>query len=466
MTQDHKALWKECLNKIRQHVTADAFQTWFAPTESISFDGKTVTIAVPSELFVNNFDYRFYDTVHDAMRQVYGEGIKIAYSYYIVQNEPEALVTVESATPSATIGDNPQAPSPAPAKKKQGVVYQEVDSMLKSVYNFENYCVGESNKLPYIIAENLGNNPAKTAFNPFFLYGSTGVGKTHLIQAIGIRIKEKYPAAKVLYITSRIFENQYGTAVKDKRINDFVNFYQGIDVLLIDDIQELANKAGIQNAFYPIFNFLHQKGKLLIMTSDRPPIELDGMMDRLISRFKWGVNEVLPPPDIELRKKILRHKSAKNGLALPDDVIDVIASHVTDSVRELEGVVMSLITRATLLNQTITADLARVVMQSTVKVTKRKINFDMIVDTTAAQCGIDPDVIFSRSKMRDISDARQIIMYLAHKHLGLSSKSIGAKLSRTHVTVLHGIREITDRLTTMPSLVNDIAAIEKSLLSD
>ena len=234
-------------------------------------------------------------------------------------------------------------------------------------------------------------------------------------------------------------------------------------MLLIDDIQELSGKPGIQNAFYPIFNFLHQKGKILVMTSDRPPVELSDMMDRLISRFKWGVIEVLPPPDPELRKKILRHKSAKNGLDLSEEVIDVIASHVTDSVRELEGVVISLITRATLLNQTITPELAKVVMQSTVKMNRRTINFDMIVDITAAHYNIDVDVIFSRSRLRDINDARQMIMYLANRLTDLSSKSIGYKLNRTHVTVLHGIKSVADRIAVDAAVAQNASEIERRL---
>ncbi len=469
MTPDHRTLWQQCLNIISGKLPEKVFNTWFTPAESLAYADGKVSIGVPSESFVALYESdEYYDALRDALRSVYGPGVKIEYTYNVVSTDPTSAVTIESSTPSTGVNNVRQdvsKPRNKPRHEHEGVVYEAVESQLNPVYNFENYCVGDSNRLAYTIAENLGSNPGNTVFNPFFLYGKTGVGKTHLVQAVGIRVKEKFPRARVLYTTSRTFENQYGIAVRDKKVNEFINYYQGIDVLLIDDIQELSGKAGTQNAFYPIFNYLHQKGKILVMTSDRPPVELDGIMDRLISRFKWGVIEVLPTPDLELRKQILRRKSAKNGLNLSQDVIDVIAAHVTDSVRELEGVVISLITRATLLNQEITPELAQIVMQSAVKLSKRKINFDMIVEATASHFNIDVDVIFSRSRLRDINDARQMIMYLAHRLTDLSSKSIGYKLNRTHVTVLHGIKSVADRIAVSPAAAQAASEIEHALQS-
>ena len=450
----HKQLWQQCLDVIARQLPRDAFTTWFTPAESLGYSNGKVTLRIPSAYFLEQYEDRFYNVFSSALKQVYGPQVRIEYKYDVIKDDPATEIKVDSHL---------QPPVQLPQDNTQGVRYAKVDPQLNPKYSFENYCVGDSNRLAYSIAENLGSHPQQTMFNPFFLYGNTGVGKTHLIQAVGLRVIEKFPQAKVLYITSRTFENQYGTAVRQKRKNDFINFYQGIDVLLIDDIQELSGKSGTQDAFYPIFNFLHQKGKILVMTSDRPPVELADMMDRLISRFKWGVIEVLPNPDHELRKQILRHKSAVNGLDLSEEVISVIASHVTDSVRELEGVLMSLITRATLLNQQITPELARIVMQSTVKMNKRSINFDMIVEATAAHFNIDADVIFSRSRLRDINDARQMIMYLCHKLTDLSSKSIGYKLNRTHVTVLHGIKTVEDRIGIDPGTAQSASEIEHTL---
>lgn len=464
MPEDHKILWQKCLDILRDNIPAQMFTAWFKDTSSLGYKDDKVTLQVPSSFFVSQYEDRFYNILRSALRRVYGPKVKIEYTYNVVEADPQSAVTIESSSPSPSL-TNPvtRQTQSVPDPSKRGVVYAPIESQLNPTYNFENYCVGASNKLPFTIAEAIGNNPRKTDFNPFFLYGNTGVGKTHLIQSIGIRALELWPEARVLYITARIFENQYGTAVREKHINDFVNFYQSIDVLLIDDIQELSGKTGTQNAFYPIFNYLHQRGRLLIMTSDRPPVELDGFMERLLSRFKWGVTEVLPGPDIDLRRKILRQKSVRNGLSLSDEVIEVIAAHVTDSVRELEGIVMSLLTRATLLNQPVTADLARVVMQSCIKLTKRKINFDMIVEATAAQYNLDADVIFSRSRLRDISEARQVIMYLASELTELSSTAIGFKLRRKHPTVLFGIKAVHNRCDTEPQFAQRVTSIHHAL---
>lgn len=438
-------LWQDCLELIKANISSGQFETWFAPTEFQGFENGMVTLALPSDYFREQYEGKFYNILSVAMKRVFGPDVKLQYAINVVSKDPDSSVVIERSG-------------------KSGIVeYQEIDSQLNPIYNFENYCVGESNKLPHTIAKYIGDNPEKVNFNPFFVYGDTGVGKTHLIQAIGIRAKETRSNVRVLYITARLFENQYGQAVRDKKVADFINFYQSIDVLLIDDIQEISGKLGTQKAFFPIFNHLHQKGKQIIMTSDRPPVELDGIMERLISRFGWGVTELLPKPDLELRKAILRHKSAKNGLSLPEDVIGLIAEYATDSVRELEGIVMSLITRAAILNLPVTAGLAKVVMQSTVKISKKKINFDMIVETTAAEFNFDPDVIFSKNRMRNIADARQVIMYLANKLTELSSTVIGMKLGRTHATVLYGIKTVKDRLAVEKELGEKVNRIEMTL---
>lgn len=460
MAENHKILWQKCLEIIKDNIPAIAFDAWFKPAESKEYTDGVVTLAIPSDFFREQYEERFYPILRRAMQRVYGPKVKLQYVLCVVKDDPESEVRIKEGDRAILQPASKQVVKPNPFSE---ITYEDIDSQLNPTYNFENYCLGESNKLAYTIAESIGNSPTNNNFNPFFLYGSTGVGKTHLIQAIGVRVKEKMPNARVLYITSRIFENQYGTAVREKRVNDFINFYQSIDVLLIDDIQELSSKLGTQNAFYPIFNDLHQKGKTLIMTSDRPPVELDGIMDRLINRFKWGVTAILPKPDLNLRKQILRQKSAKNGLSLPEDVISLIAENVTDSVRELEGVVISLITRATILNQPITTDLARIVIQYAVKTSKKKINFDMIVEATAAYYNIDPDVIFTKNRVRDIADARQIIMYLSNKHTELSSTSIGYKLARTHATVLHGIKTVENRMVVEKSMSEAIDSIEQAL---
>lgn len=467
MKSDNKGLWRDCLKLIRSQLAEDVFDVWFKDTELINFENGKVTIGVPSEYYVMQYENRLKNVFRAALKEVFGSNIKIEYTYYVVSSDPTSAVTIEKSTSD---GENnqkkPEGKQTSRTSRKGGVIYEDFDSQLNPAYTFENYCHGRSNQLPFTIAESIGNNPGNTNFNPFFLFGNTGVGKTHLIQGIGQRIKQQNPSAKVLYVSARTFTKQYGQAAgapNNGRIDDFIAFYQNLDALLIDDIQEFAGMAKTQNAFFTIFNHLHLKGTLLIMTSDRPPVDLTGIMDRLINRFKWGVTEQLLPPDFELRKMILRNKSQKNGLNLPEDVINVIANHVTDSVRELESIVLSLIARAALVNQPITPQLTEAVMQSIVKINTKRINFDMIVENVAAKFDLDPDVIFSRSRVRDIADARQVIMYLAYKLTDLSSKVIGYKLSRSHVTVLHGIKTIENRITLEQPFAHMIEEIENTL---
>ena len=262
MEVNHKELWRNCLEIIKANLSSEQFDTWFSQTESLGYEDGKVTLYVPSDFFREQYEQRFYNILLKAMRRVYGSNVRLQYSLEYIQGDPYSAVTMTSAEPSPTLVNRTiQSMQHNPNPFEPNVQYEEIDSQLNPTYNFENYCVGDSNKLAHSIAEFIADNPQKNDFNPFFLYGCTGVGKTHLIQAIGIRVKEKMPNSRVLYITSRIFENQYGTAVNKKKINDFINFYQSIDVLLIDDIQELSAKHGTQQAFYPIFNYLHQNGK-------------------------------------------------------------------------------------------------------------------------------------------------------------------------------------------------------------
>lgn len=350
--------------------------------------------------------------------------------------------------------------------KDNDIAGKEFDPQLNPAMTFENYCQGESNKLPYTIAHYIAENPNKSDFNPFFLYGSVGVGKTHLIQAIGIRIKEKNPRARILFLPMRQFQNMYVNAVIKKEVPVFINwFQQNVDVLLLDDLQEIAGKEKTAETLFPIFNHMHHNGKQLVFTCDRPPVELDGVEDRLIDRFKWGVTEELPKPDYMLRRKILKYKAQKNGLDLSDEIIDCIASGATGSVRELEGIVMGILTRSITLNCPVTLELTKEVMRHTVKSAPsgKPVNFDMIVDATAEYFKLNPDVIFSKNRVRDIADARQIIMYLSHDLTGLSSTAIGAKLNRKHATVLHGITAVQDRIQYAKDVQEAVTAIKSEI---
>lgn len=463
LMEDFKIKWNKCLNLIRSNIGEDKFRTWFACAEALSYDSGTLLLSVPSRFYFETYEDTFYGILSAALRHVFGSNIQLKYEYNVISGDSDSKITVQSPGQSHLISSKlEQSINNRPSNSG----LKNFDPQLNSTLTFENYCVGRSNKLPFTIAEHIANHPEKPDFNPFFLYGNVGVGKTHLIQAIGIRIKEKNPRARVMFLTMRQFQNLYASATINKEIPDFIHWFQSMDAILFDDLQELSGKTGTADALFPIFNHLHQSNKKLIFTCDRPPMELDGIADRLIDRFKWGITEPLENPDFDLRRQILQFKARKNGLDISDDIIEMIANSSTSSVRELEGIVMGLYTRSIAQNSPITESLAEEVISHFVKKVERKtINFDMIVENTAEFYKLNPDTIFSKSRLRDIADARQMIMYLCKKHTGLSSPAIGAKLNRKHATVLHGISAIADRLEYSQELNSAVSEIEKALFA-
>lgn len=466
MTEDYINKWNRCLEIIRDNIGETKTRTWFSPAKPLHYENNRLTLGIPSRFFYEKYEDEFYNILSSTLKKVYGENLQLDYELFIIGNDRDSKVTIMGSQKSHAVKNKfiQSMQSPSPMGEKISGKTPDFDPQLNESLTFENYCIGESNRLPFTIAEYIANNPGKNDFNPFFLYGDVGVGKTHLIQAIGIRVKERNPNAKVLFVTLRQFQNLMANATIHKQIPSFLNWFQQMDVLLIDDLQELSHKDGTANVLFPIFNHLHQNGKALVFTCDRPPMELDGIADRLIDRFKWGITEQLPKPDLALRKKILTFKASKNGLNLPAEVIDLIAEQATDSVRELEGIVMGIFSRSINMNVPITLQLAQEVMKHSVKKIERKtINFDMIVEATAEFYRLNPDVIFSKSRVRDIADARQVIMYLCHKLTSLSSSAIGQKLNRRHATVLHGISAIADRLPYAKELSVAVDKIEEEL---
>lgn len=465
MAKDFEIKWQECLDIIRDNIGEIKTRTWFECAKPLSFVGNTLTLEIPSRFFYEKYEDVLYNILTIPLKKVFGENVQLDYKLRIIGKDEQSQVTLEGTRQSKIVKSkflqSMQAKSPLQVKEENK---PDFDPQLNEALTFENYCVGESNRLPFTIAESIANNPGKNIFNPFFLYGSVGVGKTHLIQAIGIRIKEQFPRSKVFFLSSRQFQFLYASATMNKTIPDFLNWFQQLDVLLIDDLQELSHKDGTANQLFPIFNHLHQNGKALIFSCDRPPQELDGMADRLIDRFKWGITEELPKPDFALRKNILQFKARKNGIQLPDDVITLIARRCTGSIREIEGVVLGILTRSISCNAPISIDLANEVLNNLVSRQKEKsINFEMIVEATAEYYKINPDVIFSQSRLRDVVDARQVIMYLGQKLTSLSLTAIGNKLNRKHTTVLHGINTIKDRLPFAKDLASAIGSIETEL---
>jgi len=456
MELTHQELWAKCCRFIQDNITPDQYKNWFRDITSESYADGRLVLTVQSSFFVDQLEERYRGVLRAGIRKVYGENVQLYYRFRTVQSDPK------SAGSSPTILAQRKAQPANPFKQPDS---NDFDPQLNPRYTFENYCASDSNKIARTIGMSIGDNPSLKTFNPLFVFGPSGVGKTHLIQAIGIRIKEHNPHARVLYVTARLFQSQY-TAAAAKNINSFFHFYQSIDCLIIDDIQDLQNLPGTQNTFFHIFNHLHQHDRQIIMSSDCAPSEMEGFEARLLSRFKWGMQVELERPDISLRRDVLKLKAEQDGLALPSDVADFIASNVTQSVRELEGVVVSLMAHATVLNRDISLDLARRVMANAVKIKRRQVNFEMITEAVAAHYNICPDLLFTKSRKREVSDARQIVMYLAKKVGKMPLTTIGHKIDRTHATVIYACKSIEDRLATEKKLAADLDPIEASICSE
>ncbi|MCM1292635.1 MAG: chromosomal replication initiator protein DnaA [Bacteroides sp.] len=461
MTETCTQLWERCLSIIGDNLPPEQFDSWFKPITPIGYSDNKLTLMVPSQFFVEHLEARYINLLGRTLRRVFGPEVKLFYHFNQVGNEPSTGVTMSSSKSSTAV--QPTQGASANPFRQQSLA--DVDSQLNPNYTFENYCGSISNQVARSIGEAIANDPHCKTFNPLFVFGAPGVGKTHLIQAIGIRIKETNPAQRVLYITARLFESQYTTAVRNGKINDFIYFYQSIDTLIIDDIQDLiGNKPGTQNALFHIFNHLILNQKQLILASDCCPSKMEGMEKRLVSRFTMGMTAELESPDYQLRKDVLTQRAEADGLDLPVDVMEYIASNVTDSIRELEGILVSITAHAAILNVDIDINLARKVLANAVKVNQRQINFETITQEVASHFGIDPDQIFTKSRKREISDARQMIMYLAKKHAKMPLTAIGTRLSRTHATVLYACKNIEERIPLEKQLQADVKKIESALL--
>lgn len=458
MNGDKNHQWERCLNIIKDYLTEQQYDSWFAPITVKSYEEGVLDLYVPSAFYAEQLEGRFWNLLLPTLRRVYGDGLKkLKYSYNVVKDDNDTTITEDKKTMSHA----PVAAIEDPFAPKQ---YAELDSQLNCSYTFDNYCESKCNKLAYTIANAIATNPKCQTFNPMFIFGPTGVGKTHLIQAIGNKMKADNPSSRVLYLCARTFESQYTTAVRKNTVNDFINFYKSIDMLIIDDVQEFAGKTATQNTFFHIFNYLHNKQKHLILSCDCPPSELDGMEPRLLSRFKWGMTVELSHPDYELRKNVFIRKAEEASVNIPMDIIEFVAENVKDNVRELEGVFVSLLAYSTALNQPFTVDLARNVLSNSIKITKKQVTFDAIVETVCSQFSIDSKLLFSKTRKREVADSRQLVMSLAKKYTKMSSTIIGAKLNRNHATVLHACKAIDGRLSVDKEFRLAVEKIEAELV--
>lgn len=462
MPDNHTVLWDKCLQIIKKNIDAEPFQTWFSDVVSLGFRQNELHVHVPSAFIAEHIEKNYLDVVGKAIKSVYGIGVGLFYHYNIAKDEDSSAIEVKSTPESHTykVANDNQFADPFATKK-----LAPIDPQLNPRYTFDNYCRSESNKIAVSISEAIIQKPKQLQFNPFFVFGPTGVGKTHLIQAIGLGIKERCPENRVLYVTARTFMAQYTSAVAKEQINKFFNFYQSVHTLIVDDVQDLNGKKSTQNTFYHIFNHLYLNNRRIILSCDRAPAQMEGLEESLLGRFKCGMTVALEKPDVVLRREVLAMKAKQDGIELSDEILDYVADNVTESIRELEGVIMSLVAHAAILSKPISLDLAKMVVQNAIKIKHRKINFEIIAREVSAFYGIESDALFTKSRKREISDARQIVMYLAKKHTDMPLTSIGRRLGRSHATVIYAINTIEERLDFDKALKKDIKQIETALKS-
>ena len=460
---DYVGLWKRCLQMIHDNVPETTFKTWFEPIVPLKYEDKALTIGVPSPFFYEFLEDKFAELLRATLNKQIGEGSRLMYSV-LTDKTNQISVNLEgtnrsSAVPaSGVIRDGNKAPNPMKAPAPQ-----DLDPHLNPNYNFDNFIKGASNEFSRTVGETVAKNPAKT-FNPLFLYGPSGVGKTHLTNAIGTRIKELYPEKRVLYVSAHLLQVQYTDSVRTNNYNSFMKFYQNIDVLIVDDIQEFAGLSKTQNTFFHIFNHLHQNGKQLILTSDRAPVMLQGMEERMLTRFKWGLVAELEKPDKELRKNILRNKIHRDGLNIPERVINYIAENVNESVRELEGIINSLLAQSILFKREIDMDLAQLIIKKAVRIIENKpLDIDTIITKVCEHYKLDESVLHSKSRKREVVQIRQMAMFLAKKHTDISASKIGHLIgNRDHATVLHACKIMKDLVEVNKEVKEEVEKIEAS----
>ncbi len=472
MRKNHEEIWSGCLRLIKDNIPETLYSIWFEPIEPMNLTGDILTIRVPSTFFYEYIEANFIDLLSMSIRKVLGTEAKLEYSIVVEKNNTKGkdLTVKYPGNTGKNLSNNP-----IPARIKAGEEFKSpfiipglkkvsIDPRLNFNYNFDNFIEGKCNEIAIAAGKEVVERPGKTSFNPFFLYGGPGMGKTHLAQAIGIGVKEKYPEKTVLYISANLFENQFTRASLNNNRNDFMHFYQMIDVLIIDDVHEFAGKKGTQDSFFHIFNHLHQNGKQIIMTCDRPPAELEGLNSRLISRFKWALTAQIDKPDYETRVKILQKKAYNDGINLPDDVRNYLAKNITGSVRELEGAFISLIARSTLIKKELTLETAVSMVDNLVKKTKKDINIASIQETVCEYFDMDKNLLKAKNRKREIVQARQISMFFCKKYTKFSLATIGAETGgKNHATVLHSYKTVLNLAETDKTFKMYINDIEKKL---
>ena len=469
-----QSVWANCLKFIQDNVQDQAYKTWFEPIVAVELTDKTLYIQVPSKFFYEWLEEHYVKLLRVALTKELGSSAKLLYKIKMENPTGNKIPFTEQLPSSQRSSLKPQELN-VPITEKDpelknpfiipGIRNVKIESQLNTNYSFDNFLEGDSNRLARSAGMAVANKPGGTSFNPLLIFGGVGLGKTHLAHAIGVDVKEKHPEKTVLYISAEIFTQQFIDAVKRNTRNDFIHFYQLIDVLIIDDIQFFAGKSGTQDVFFHIFNYLHQNGKQVILTSDKAPVDMQDIEHRLLSRFKWGLSAELHQPDFETRVAILKNILYRDGVEVPQHIVDFIAKTVKSNVRELEGAMISLIAQSSFNKKEFTIDLAKQVVEKFIRNFKKDISIDDIQEVVSKYFKITVNEMQSPTRKRDIVQARQLAMFFAKKYTKSSLAVIGSHIGkRDHATVLHACKTVDNLLETDKQFKRFVDEINKKLV--
>ena len=473
MSKSADLVWNKCLSFIKDNITAQAFKTWFEPIKAVKLTDDALSVQVPSKFFYEWLEEHYVKILKVALTKELGETAKLVYIIKMENTYGNKQPFTEKIPSSnrnhlrsqevdvAIKNKNPMLKNPFIIP---GIRNVKIESQLNPNYSFENFLEGDSNRLARSAGMAVANKPGGASFNPLLIFGGVGLGKTHLAHAIGVEIKDKYPEKTVLYISAEKFTQQYIESVKKNNRNDFIHFYQIIDILIVDDIQLLSGKAGTQDVFFHIFNHLHQNGKQVILTSDKAPVDMIDIEQRLLSRFKWGLSAELNHPDYETRIAIIKNKLYRDGVQMPEDIVEFLANNIKTNIRELEGAIISLIAHSSFNKKEITIDLAKRIVDNYVKNTSREVSIDYIQKIVSEYFQMDVDTLQSKTRKRHIVQARQLAMFFAKKLTKASLASIGSQIGkRDHATVLHACKTVDNLSSTDKQFRKYVEDLNKKL---
>ena len=473
MIKSHEGVWESCLKLIKDNISLQAFKTWFEPIVPIKLENNILTIQVPSHFFYEWLEEHYIQLLRKVVKKEIGNEGSLEYSIVMENNSNSSSpYTVKIPTNNTSSLKNAPVNMPINTNEKQirnpfiipGLKKVNIESNLIASHTFENFVEGECNRLARASGYAVANKPGGTAFNPLLIYGGVGLGKTHLAHSIGIEIKDNFPNKTVLYVQSEKFAHQFIDAIKNNTTNDFVHFYQMVDVLIIDDVQFFTGKEKTQDVFFSIFNHLHQNGKQIVLTSDKAPVEMQGMEQRLLSRFKWGLSADLGTPDLETRIAILEKKMYGSGIELPNDVVEYLAYSINTNIREIEGALNTLLAQASLNKKAITLELAKQMVDKFVRSTAREVSIEYIQKVVCDYFDLPIEMLKSKTRKREVVQARQISMYFSKKMTKSSLANIGAHCGgKDHATVLHACRTVVNLSETDKQFRNYLEELEKKL---